>query len=147
MFMGEYHHSIDDKGRLIIPSKFRTELGDSFVITRGLENCLFVYSLVEWNKIVDKLKSLPFTKKDARNFTRFFLSGATVSELDKQGRVNIQSSLQEYASLTKDCVIIGVNDRLEIWSKEKWEGFYSENSENLSDIAENLFTVDMDFDL
>lgn len=147
MFMGEYHHSIDEKGRLIIPSKFRAELGESFVITRGLENCLFVYSLVEWNKIVDKLKSLPFTKKDARNFTRFFLSGATVCELDKQGRVNIQSSLQEFASLTKDCVIIGVNDRLEIWSKERWEGFYSENSENLSDIAENLFTVDMDFDL
>lgn len=147
MFMGEYHHSIDEKGRLIIPSKFRLELGESFVITRGLENCLFVYSLVEWNKIVDKLKTLPFTKKDARNFTRFFLSGATVCELDKQGRVNIQSSLQEFASLTKDCVIIGVNDRLEIWSLEKWEGFYSENSENLSDIAENLFTVDMDFDL
>ena len=147
MFMGEYHHSIDDKGRLIIPSKFRQELGESFVITRGLDNCLFVYSLVEWNKIVDKLKSLPFTKKDARNFSRFFLSGATVSELDKQGRVNIQSSLQQFASITKDCVIIGVNDRLEIWSKEKWEGFYSENSENLSDIAENLFTVDMDFDL
>ena len=147
MFMGEYHHSIDEKGRLIIPSKFRAELGESFVITRGLENCLFVYSLVEWNKIVDKLKSLPFTKKDARNFTRFFLSGATVCELDKQGRVNIQSSLQDFASLTKDCVIIGVNDRLEIWSKERWEGFYSENSENLSDIAENLFTVDMDFDL
>ena len=147
MFMGEYHHSIDDKGRLIIPSKFRGELGESFVITRGLENCLFVYSLVEWNKIVGKLKNLPFTKKDARNFTRFFLSGATVCELDKQGRVNIQSSLQEFASISKDCVIIGVNDRIEIWSKEKWEGFYSENSENLSDIAENLFTVDMDFDL
>lgn len=147
MFMGEYHHSIDEKGRLIIPSKFRAELGESFVITRGLENCLFVYSLVEWNKIVDKLKHLPFTKKDARNFTRFFLSGATVSELDKQGRVNIQSSLKEFASLTKDCVIIGVNDRLEIWSKEKWESFFCENSENLSDIAENLFIGDIDIEL
>ena len=147
MFMGEYHHSIDDKGRLIIPSKFREELGNSFVVTRGLENCLFVYPLVEWNKIVEKLKSLPFTKKDARNFTRFFLSGATVCELDKQGRVNIQSSLQEFASLTKDCIIIGVNDRLEIWSKEKWEEFVDINSDNLSDIAENLFTTDIDIDI
>ena len=144
MFMGEYHHSIDDKGRLIIPSKFRTELGESFVITRGLENCLFVYSLVEWNKIVDKLKSLPFTKKDARNFTRFFLSGATITELDKQGRANIQAPLIDYASLEKDCIIIGVNDRLEIWSKEKWEEFIDLNEDKLSDIAENLFTGDID---
>lgn len=147
MFMGEYHHTIDDKGRLIIPSKFRTELGESFVITRGLENCLFVYSLVEWNKIVDKLKKLPFTKKDARNFTRFFLSGATITELDKQGRANIQTSLIDYASLEKDCVVIGVNDRLEIWSKDKWEEFFNANSDQLSDIAENLFIGDIDIDL
>ena len=147
MFMGEYHHTIDDKGRLIIPSKFRTELGESFVITRGLENCLFVYSLVEWNKIVDKLKKLPFTKKDARNFTRFFLSGATITELDKQGRANIQASLIDYASLEKDCVVIGVNDRLEIWSKDKWEEFFNANSDQLSDIAENLFIGDIDIDL
>ena len=147
MFMGEYHHTIDDKGRLIIPSKFRTELGESFVITRGLENCLFVYSLVEWNKIVDKLKKLPFTKKDARNFTRFFLSGATITELDKQGRANIQTSLIDYASLEKDCVVIGVNDRLEIWSKQNWEDFFNANSDKLSDIAENLFIGDIDIDL
>lgn len=147
MFMGEYHHSIDDKGRLIIPSKFRNELGESFVITRGLENCLFVYSLIEWNKIVDKLKKLPFTKQNARNFNRFFLSGATICELDKQGRINIQSTLQEFASIQKDCVIIGVNDRLEIWSKEKWEKFFEENSDNLADIAEDLFTGDIDLDI
>ena len=147
MFMGEYHHTIDDKGRLIIPSKFRTELGESFIITRGLENCLFVYSLVEWNKIVDKLKKLPFTKKDARNFTRFFLSGATITELDKQGRANIQTSLIDYASLEKDCVVIGVNDRLEIWPKDKWEEFFNANSDQLSDIAENLFIGDIDIDL
>ena len=144
MFMGEYRHTIDDKGRIIIPSKFRTELGDSFVVTRGLENCLFVYSLVEWNKIVDKLKTLPFTKKDARNFTRFFLSGATITELDKQGRANILAPLIDYASLEKDCIIIGVNDRLEIWSKEKWEEFINDNEDKLSDIAENLFTGDID---
>ena len=147
MFMGEYRHTIDDKGRIIIPSKFRTELGDSFVVTRGLENCLFVYSLVEWNKIVDKLKTLPFTKKDARNFTRFFLSGATITELDKQGRANILAPLIDYASLEKDCIIIGVNDRLEIWSKSKWEEFFNANSDQLSDIAENLFVGDIDIDL
>lgn len=147
MFMGEYHHSIDDKGRLIIPSKFRNELGESFVITRGLENCLFVYSLVEWNKIVDKLKKLPFTKKNARNFNRFLLSGAIITELDKQGRANITSSLIDFASLEKDCVIIGVNDRLEIWSKDNWDNFFNENSNNLSDIAEDLFTGDIDLDL
>ena len=147
MFMGEYHHSIDDKGRLIIPSKFRTELGDSFVITRGLDNCLFVYSLVEWNKLVDKLKKLPFTKKNARNFNRFILSGAINTELDKQGRANITSSLISFANLEKDCVIIGVNDRLEIWSKSNWESFFNENSDKLSDIAEDLFTGDIDLDL
>ena len=147
MFMGEYHHSIDEKGRIIIPSKFRNELGDSFVITRGLENCLFVYSLVEWTKITDKLKKLPFTKRDARNFTRFLLSGATVNELDKQGRTNISSSLIKYANLDKDCVIIGVNDRLEIWSLDSWENFYNDNSDKLSDIAENLFIGDLDLDI
>ena len=128
MFMGEYHHSIDEKGRIIIPSKFRSELGDSFVITRGLENCLFVYSLVEWNKIVDRLKKLPFTKRDARNFTRFFLSGATVTELDKQGRANISSTLIDFANLEKECIVIGVNDRLEIWAKDNWEEFFNNNS-------------------
>ncbi len=147
MFMGEYHHSIDEKGRIIIPSKFRNELGDSFVVTRGLENCLFVYSLVEWNKIVDKLRKLPFTKRDARNFTRFFLSGAAVTELDKQGRANISSSLIDFAELDKECIIIGVNDRLEIWSKDNWENFFNTNSDKLSDIAENLFNTDLDLDI
>lgn len=147
MFMGEYHHSLDEKGRIIIPSKFREELGDSFVLTRGLENCLFVYAMEDWNKIVEKLKKLPFTKKDARNFTRFFLSGATVVELDKQGRINITSPLVSYAKLEKECIIVGVNDRIEIWSKDMWENFFNENSENLSDIAENLFVSDINLDL
>ena len=114
MFMGEYHHNIDEKGRLIIPSKFRYELGEKFVITRGIEECLFVYSMEEWNKIIDKLKELPFTSKDARTFMRMFLSGATECELDKNGRVNIVNTLSSYAGITKECVILGVNDRLEI---------------------------------
>lgn len=139
MLMGEFHHTIDEKGRIIIPSKFREELGNNFIITRGLEECLFIYSMENWNKITSKLNSLPFTKRDARSFTRFFLSGATAAEFDKQGRINITSPLVSYAELKKECVIIGVGDRLEIWSNEKWNNFYEENKENLSNIAENIF--------
>lgn len=141
MLMGEYHHNIDEKNRLVIPSKFRSELGDKFIITRGLDKCLFVYSLIEWNKIANKLRTLPFTQRDARNFSRFFLSGATDCELDRTGRVSITSPLIEYADITKECVIIGANDRLEIWAKESWTKFLDENEDQLSDIAENLFTT------
>ena len=141
MFIGEYHHTIDDKGRIIIPSKFRDDLGSVFVVTRGIENCLFVYSMNNWNEICDKLNSLPFTKKDARNFVRFFMSGATTVELDKQGRINLLSPLISYAGLKKDCVIIGTGDRLEIWSESKFDNFFNNNIENFSDIAENLFSA------
>ena len=144
MFIGEYHHTIDDKGRIIIPAKFREELGDSFIITRGIENCLFVYSLDSFKNITNKLMSLPFTKKDARNFSRFFMSGATNVELDKQGRVNVAAPLISYANLKKDCVIIGTGDRLEIWSQEDWDGFFDSNKDNMSDIAENLFNESVD---
>ena len=139
MFIGEYHHTIDEKGRIIIPAKFREELGNNFIITRGIENCLFVYSAENWAKITNKLNSLPFTKKDARTFNRFFMSGATDVELDKQGRVNISKPLIDYASLIKDCVIIGTGDRLEVWSQESWESFFDSTKDNMSDIAENLF--------
>lgn len=144
MFMGEYHHTIDEKGRIIIPAKFRNELGDKFILTRGLENCLFAYSESDWNSIVEKLNKLPFTKKDARNFSRFFLSGATVVEFDRQGRINVSQPLVSYAELLKDCVIIGVGDRLEIWSSDNWNNFFTNNKDNMSDIAENLFTTDFD---
>lgn len=139
MLMGEYHHNIDDKGRIILPSKFREDLGEEFVVTRGLEKCLFVYPKCEWEKITNKLNTLPFTKKDARSFMRFFLSGATATAFDKQGRINITSLLISYADIKKECVIIGVGDRLEIWAKENWDDFYNSNKEDLSDIAENLF--------
>ena len=139
MFIGEYHHTIDEKGRIIIPAKFREELGNSFIITRGIDNCLFIYSVDSWNKICDKLNSLPFTKKDARNFMRFFLSGATSVELDKQGRVNVTSPLIDYANLSKDCVVIGTGDRLEIWSKSSWDLYFNSTKDSMSDIAENLF--------
>ncbi len=141
MFMGEYHHNIDDKGRLIIPSKFREELGNKFIVTRGLEQCLFVYSKDEWNNIINKLKELPFTSKAARSFMRMFLSGATECELDKNGRINISIPLTNYAELEKECVIIGVNDRLEIWSLSKFNNFFDENIENFSEIAEELFNA------
>ena len=139
MFIGEFHHTIDDKKRLIIPSRFREELGNEFIITRGIENCLYVYSKASWNEITNKLNTLPFTKKNARSFNRFFLSGATVAEFDKNGRVLITSPQLSYAEITKECVIIGVGDRLEIWSYEKWKDFYDSASQDMSDIAETLF--------
>lgn len=139
MFMGEFHHNLDDKNRLIIPSKFREELGKKFVITRGLEECLFVYSMEEWNKIILKLRSLPFTNKDARTFMRMFLSGATECELDSNGRIIIPSNLITYSSLVKEAIVLGVNERLEIWSSEKYNNFFSSNIEKFSDVAEGLF--------
>jgi len=141
MLMGEYHHNIDDKGRLVIPAKFRYELGEKFIVTRGLDKCLFVYSIDNWNEMVKKFQQLPFTNKDARNFMRFLLSGATECEFDKQSRVKISNPLIDYATLERECIIIGVNDRLEIWSESKWNEFISTNEESLSDIAENLFAI------
>lgn len=138
MFMGEYHHTIDEKGRLTLPAKIREQLGTDFVVTRGLDNCLFVYPKTEWIRIIDTYKSLPNTK-DARNFMRFFLSGATEVNFDKQGRINVAATLITYASLKKDCIIIGVNDHLEIWSEELWNSFVDSNEEHFSEIADNLF--------
>ena len=141
MLMGEYHHNIDEKGRLTIPSKFREDLKDKFVITRGLENCLFAYSVDDFQKIVAELQKIPFTKKDARGVMRFFLSGATEVEFDKQGRVNISSPLISFAGLKKECVIIGTGDRLEIWSNEKFDEFFNIDIDNFSDVAEGLFNA------
>ena len=143
MFMGEYHYSIDDKGRLTIPSKLRYELGESFIVTRGLDNCLFIYPKEEWNQVISKYKELPNTK-DARNFMRFFLSGATEVNFDKQGRINISSPLISYAELKKECIIIGTGDRLEIWSSNNWNDFFDSTKDNMSDIAENLFSNNID---
>ena len=136
--MGEYQHSVDAKGRLIVPAKFREQLGENFVITRGLDQCLFGYTMDEWEKIEEKLKELPVTKKDARAFTRFFFSGASEVELDKQGRINIPSPLLSYAKLTKECVILGVSNRFEIWSKDAWEEYFLASEDSFNDIAENL---------
>lgn len=139
MLMGEFHHNLDEKSRLIIPSKFRSELGERFVITKGLDKCLFVYSEVEWNKIVQKVSSLQFTKKNVRAFERAFVGGASTIEFDKQGRINITSPLVHYANISKECVIIGVNERLEIWSAEEFEKYMKENEECLEEITEDIF--------
>ncbi|MDF2945882.1 MAG: cell division/cell wall cluster transcriptional repressor MraZ [Bacillales bacterium] len=143
MFMGEFHHSIDTKGRVIVPSKFREELGETFVVTRGLDQCIFIYPMNEWNILEQKLKALSLTKKDARAFTRFFFSGATECEVDKQGRINIATPLINYASLEKECVVIGVSNRIEIWSKSIWEHYLTQQENSFAEIAENM----LDFDL
>ena len=140
MLIGEFHHNLDEKQRLVIPTKYRMELGDSFVLSRGLEKCLCAYSNKEWEKLVNKISTLPFNKKDTRTFSRSFFSGATVCEFDKSGRINITSPLVSYAGLTKECVIIGANDRLEIWASDAWEKFFADNEIAIADMAENLFT-------
>ena len=139
MFMGEYHHNIDTKGRIVIPNKVRDDLGENFIVTRGLDGCLFLYPKTEWDNVIAKYKEIPDTK-NKRQFMRIFLSGATICEYDKQGRINIPKPLVEYAKLVKDCIIIGVDEKLEIWSKDCWEKFISENEESLSDIADDLFS-------
>jgi len=143
MFMGEYQHTIDNKGRVSIPSKFREELGEVFVITKGLDNCLFVYPMEEWNRLEQKLKSLPFTRADARAFARFFFSGAVECELDKQGRVLLPQVLREHARIKKDVVIIGVSTRIEIWAKEVWEEYSLQAAANYEAIAETLVDLDL----
>lgn len=143
MFMGEFQHNIDPKGRLIVPAKFRDLLGETFVITRGLDQCLFGYPLNEWQVVEEKLKKLPMTKKDARAFTRFFFSGASECELDKQGRVNIPSTLTSYAKLEKECVVIGVSSRIEIWDKTTWESYFEESEDSFAEIAENMIDFDI----
>ncbi|QUG40995.1 division/cell wall cluster transcriptional repressor MraZ [Psychrobacillus sp. INOP01] len=143
MFMGEYQHNVDAKGRLIIPSKFREHLEDNFVLTRGLDNCLFGYPMNEWRKLEEKLKELPVTKKDARAFTRFFFSGATEVEIDKQGRINIPNNLRSYAKMDKECIVLGVSNRLEIWAKDAWENYFVESEDSFNDIAENMIGFDI----
>ncbi|SDB87489.1 MraZ protein [Pelagirhabdus alkalitolerans] len=142
MFMGEYKHNIDVKGRMIMPAKFRDDLGESFVVTRGLDQCLFVYPLSEWRILEDKIKKLPLTKKDARAFSRFFFSGAVECEIDKQGRINIPASLREYANIEKACSVIGVSNRVEIWSEEIWESYMNDSESTFTEVAENMMEID-----
>jgi len=138
VFMGEYQHSLDAKGRIIVPAKFRDPLGGQCVVTRGLDQCLFLYPPAEWATMEEKLKTLPLTQRDARAFVRFFFSGATDVELDKQGRIMIPAALRDYAGLTKDVVVIGVSTRVELWSKENWERYVAEAESSFESIAEKI---------
>jgi MraZ protein len=139
--MGEHQHAVDSKGRLIMPVKFREDLGESFIVTRGLENCLFVYPLQEWHLLTEKLKALPFTRADARAFMRFFFSGAVNCELDKQGRILIPNNLREHAKLIKDVMVIGVSNRVEIWSQEVWGEYSEQTGLSYEDIAEKIIDL------
>lgn len=138
MFMGEYNHTIDAKGRLIVPAKFREVLGEEFVVTKGLDGCLFVYPNAEWKSFEEKLRTLPLTNKNARQFTRFFLAGAATCEVDKQGRILLPQVLRDFAELEKEVVLVGVASRIEIWSKHKWDGCMSEYDTDMDEVAENM---------
>lgn len=136
MFMGEYNHTVDAKGRLIVPSKFREQLGDEFVVTKGLDGCLFVYEHSEWKSLEAKLHALPLTNTNARKFSRFFLAGATTCEVDKQGRILLPAVLRTFANIEKDAVLVGVGSRIEIWSKDSWMA--ANTYDDMEEIAENM---------
>lgn len=138
MFMGEYAHNIDKKGRIIIPAKFREELGLKVIITRGLDGCLNGYTKEQWELIYEQLLKLPSTKKDARMFVRMMTSKAAECEIDSQGRVLLPSTLIAIAEIEKECVIIGAANHIEIWAKERWESMDEEANANFEDIAESL---------
>ena len=143
MLIGEFEHNLDAKGRMIMPAKIRYDVGDTFVITKGLDGCLFGFSMNEWNNFEEKLKTLPLTNKNARDFVRFFLSGAVEAEVDKQGRFLIPANLREYAGLTKETIITGVGTRIEIWDKDKWKTYNSDENLSADEIAENMANLGM----
>ena len=136
MFMGEYNHTVDAKGRLIVPSKFREQLGDEFVVTKGLDNCLFVYENSEWAALEEKLRTLPLTNTAGRKFSRFLLAGATTCEVDKQGRILLPAVLREFAGLEKEVVSVGVLKRIEIWDKNRWQD--TNTYDDMDEVAEHM---------
>ena len=144
MFYGEYEHSIDKKGRLIVPSKFRESFKEydieKLYITRGLDKCLFMFTENEWKSQEAKFKSVSFTKSEARKFNRMYFAGAIQIECDKQGRILIPKYLKDYAGIRRDVMIIGVSNRIEIWAKESWQDYYNNSKESFEDIAERLMT-------
>ncbi|USS87249.1 division/cell wall cluster transcriptional repressor MraZ [Fructilactobacillus hinvesii] len=138
MLLGEYRHNVDTKGRLIIPAKFREQLGSKFMVTRGLDGCLFGYPQAEWEKVQTEIDRLPFNKRDARTFARLFFSAATECEFDKQGRINLPEPLLQYAHLEKQCVLAGVSNRFEIWNADRWDRYNDQAQDDFNEIAENL---------
>lgn len=143
MFIGQYAHNLDSKGRIIIPSKVRSELGERFILTRGIDKCLYIYPLGEWKIMEEKMKKLPLTNKKARQFSRFFLSGAQEIELDKMGRMNIPKHLTEYAELLKECLIVGVSERLEVWNTQKFEEEFDSFADDFESLAEEMMEFDI----
>lgn len=144
MFYGEHEHTIDNKGRLIIPSKFRESLKEydieKLYITRGLDKCLFIFTESEWKTQESKFRGVPFTKSESRKFNRLYFSGATQLEFDKQGRILIPKYLKDFAAIKRDVMIIGVSNRIEIWARELWQEYYSTSKESFEEIAEKLMT-------
>lgn len=138
MFMGEYHHSLDAKGRIIIPAKFREQLGFSMIITRGLDGCLTIYTQTQWETILNQLKKLPNTKKESRMYMHMLTAKAAECVVDNQGRVLLPTSLISEAKLEKECVIVGVVDHVEIWSEARWSEYYAKASDSFEEIAETL---------
>ena len=138
MLLGEYEHSIDTKGRIAMPAKLREGLGGKFIITKGLDGCLFVYAMDEWQRVEQKLASLPMSRKTARDFTRFLFGGACEGECDKQGRVLLPANLRRYAGLERDAVIVGVGSRAEIWDAAKWQQYNEESAEDVNELAGQL---------
>ncbi len=138
LFIGEYVHTLDSKNRIIMPSKFREDLGDSFIVTKGLDGCLTVYKMEQWKTLLEKLEQLPNTKKEARLYIRGLTAKATECLCDTQGRIQLPSFLVKEADLLKQCVFVGVADHVELWSKERWDAYYEDASATFDDIAESL---------
>jgi MraZ protein len=144
MFMGEYQHNVDKKGRIFVPARLREGLGDVFVVTKGLDSCLFAFPLTEWKDLEERLRPLSFTSRDARAFSRFLFSSANECEIDKQGRVLIPQNLREHAGMDKEAVIIGVSSRVDIWSGEKWDSYKNNASSSYEDIAEKIVGLELE---
>lgn len=139
MLMGEYKHAVDTKGRVIIPTKLREELGEKFIVTRGLDGCLFGYPMSSWQSLTEKFSTnLPLSKKNARQVVRFFYSAATEVEFDKQGRIMIPQTLREYASIKKNVRIVGVSDRLEIWDDSTWKEYVAQTQDTVDELTEEI---------
>ena len=138
MFIGEYQHNLDAKGRIVVPGRFREELHESFILARGLDGCLSIYSLKQWDKMFEEIDKLPTTKKAARQYIRMLTSTATECTLDNQGRIQIPSFLSKPVNIVKECIVIGANDHIEIWDKDTWDSYYLNASESFEEVAENL---------
>ncbi|MDO5718001.1 MAG: division/cell wall cluster transcriptional repressor MraZ [Tissierellia bacterium] len=144
MFIGEYQHNMDSKGRVMIPSKFRDELGAVFYVTKGMENCLFIYEEEEWKALANKINAAnQLSRKEARGFARLFYAGAINAELDKQGRILIPANLRNYAGIERETYILGVGNRIEIWSKENWDNYVNDDDLNYDNLTDKIMDLNI----